>query len=243
MKAIPVIDILNGVAVHAVRGKRKEYQPLKSVLCASSNPLDVASAFKALGFDELYVADLDAITGKHTNFLILKQIADRTGLKLMVDAGIADLESAEKVMRSHVSNIIIGTETLTNINFVEEAIKCLGRERVVVRLDLVDGEVASKFELGKFRDPVTLSREFQEMGVAKIIMLDLARVGSGEGVNLPILKNVMRTIVINVIVGGGVRDIKDLVELQNIGVFGALLATALHSGRISLEEMRQAGLL
>ena len=243
MKAIPVIDILNGVAVHAVRGKRKEYQPLKSVLCASSNPLDVASAFKALGFDELYVADLDAITGKHTNFLILKQIADRTGLKLMVDAGIADLESAEKVMRSHVSNIIIGTETLTNINFVEEAIKCLGRERVVVSLDLVDGEVASKFELGKFRDPVTLSREFQEMGVAKIIMLDLARVGSGEGVNLPILKNVMRNIVINVIVGGGVRDVKDLVELQNLGVFGVLLATALHSGRISLEELRQAGLL
>ena len=243
MKAIPVIDILNGVAVHAVRGKRKEYQPLKSVLCASSNPLDVALAFKALGFDELYVADLDAITGKHTNFLILKQIADRTGLKLMVDAGIADLESAEKVMRSHVSNIIIGTETLTNINFVEEAIKCLGRERVVVSLDLVDGEVASKFELGKFRDPVTLSREFQEMGVAKIIMLDLARVGSGEGVNLPILKNVMRNIVINVIVGGGVRDVKDLVELQNLGVFGVLLATALHSGRISLEELRQAGLL
>jgi len=243
LKIIPVIDILNSVAVHAVRGRRKEYQPLKSVLCASSDPLDVALAFKALGFDELYVADLDAITGKHTNFLILKQIADRTGLKLMVDAGIADLESAEKVMRSHVSNIIIGTETLTNINFVEEAIKCLGRERVVVSLDLVDGEVASKFELGKFRDPVTLSREFQEMGVAKIIMLDLARVGSGEGVNLPILKNVMRNIVINVIVGGGVRDVKDLVELQNLGVFGVLLATALHSGRISLEELRQAGLL
>ena len=79
--------------------------------------------------------------------------------------------------------------------------------------------------------------------VAKIIMLDLARVGSGEGVNLPILKNVMRNIVINVIVGGGVRDVKDLVELQNLGVFGVLLATALHSGRISLEEMRQAGLL
>jgi phosphoribosylformimino-5-aminoimidazole carboxamide ribotide isomerase len=243
LKTIPVIDILNGVAVHAVRGKRKEYQPLKSVLCASSDPLDVALAFKALGFDELYVADLDAITGKHTNFLILKQIADRTGLKLMVDAGIADLEKAKKVMRSHVSNIIIGTETLTNINFVEEAIKCLGRERVVVSLDLVDGEVASKFELGKFRDPVPLSREFQEMGIAKIIMLDLARVGSGEGVNLPILKNVMRNIVINVIVGGGVRDVKDLVELQNLGVFGVLLATALHSGRISLEEMRQAGLL
>lgn len=243
MKVIPVIDILNGIVVHAVRGRRKEYQPLKSVLCASANPLDVATAFKALGFDELYVADLDAITGKHTNFSILKQIADRTGLELTVDAGITDLEKAEKVRRSHVSNIVIGTETLTNINFVKEAIKFLGREKVVVSLDLIDGKVTGRFELGKFRDPVALSREFQEMGVAKIIMLDLARVGSGEGVNLPILKKVMRKLGTNVIVGGGVRDVKDLLELQDIGVFGALLATALHSGRIPLEELRHAGLL
>jgi phosphoribosylformimino-5-aminoimidazole carboxamide ribotide isomerase len=243
LKVIPVIDILNGIVVHAVRGRRKEYQPLKSVLCASANPLDVATAFKALGFDELYVADLDAITGKHTNFSILKQIADRTGLELTVDAGITDLEKAEKVRRSHVSNIVIGTETLTNINFVKEAIKFLGREKVVVSLDLIDGKVTGRFELGKFRDPVALSREFQEMGVAKIIMLDLARVGSGEGVNLPILKKVMRKLGTNVIVGGGVRDVKDLLELQDIGVFGALLATALHSGRIPLEELRHAGLL
>ena len=243
LKVIPVMDILNGIVVHAVRGKRKEYQPLKSVLSSSTDPLEIARAFKAVGFNELYVADLDAIMGKHTNFSILKQIADTTGLELMVDAGIADLEKAEKLTRSHVSNIVIGTETLTNINFVKEAIKFLGRERVVVSLDLIDGKVTSRFELGKFRDPVALSREFQKMGVAKIIMLDLSRVGSGEGVNLPILKKMMRKLEINVIVGGGVRDIKDLVELQSIGVFGVLVATGLHSGRISLEELRQAKLL
>jgi HisA/HisF family protein len=243
LKIIPVIDILNSVTVHAVRGRRKEYQPLKSMLCASADPLDVAMAFKTLGFDELYVADLDAITGKHPNYSILKQIADRTGLELMVDAGIADLEKAEKVMRSHVSKIVIGTETLTDISFVEEAIKCLGRERVVVSLDLMDGKVTGKFELGKFKDPVALSHEFQEMGVAQIIMLDLARVGSIEGVNMPILKKMLSNLRIKVLVGGGVRDVKDLVELQNIGVSGVLLATALHSGRISLEEMRYAGLL
>jgi len=243
LKIIPVIDILNSVAVHAVRGRRKEYQPLKSMLCASADPLDVAMAFKTLGFDELYVADLDTITGKHPNYSILKHIADRTGLELMVDAGIADLEKAEKVMRSHVSKIVIGTETLTDISFVEEAIKCLGRERVVVSLDMMDGKVTGKFELGKFKDPVALSHEFQEMGVAQIIMLDLARVGSIEGVNMPILKKMLSNLRIKVLVGGGVRDVKDLVELQNIGVSGVLLATALHSGRISLEEIRHAGLL
>jgi phosphoribosylformimino-5-aminoimidazole carboxamide ribotide isomerase len=62
VKIIPVIDVLGGRVVHAVRGRRKEYQPLKSTLCASTDPVDVAAALKALGFGELYVADLDAIT-------------------------------------------------------------------------------------------------------------------------------------------------------------------------------------
>jgi uncharacterized protein related to proFAR isomerase len=60
---------------------------------------------------------------------------------------------------------------------------------------------------------------------------------------MPLLKEVLKNRKVKVFVGGGVRDIKDLVELQNVGVFGVLIATALHSERISLEELRRAGLL
>jgi phosphoribosylformimino-5-aminoimidazole carboxamide ribotide isomerase len=243
MKIIPVMDILNGVVVHAVRGRRNEYQPLKSVLCAPANPLDVALAFKALGFRELYVADLDAITGKRANFSILRQIADETGLELMVDAGIADLENAEEVLKSRVSKVIIGTETLPSMSFVGTAVKSLGKERVVVSLDLKGEKVISGVELGKFRNPLSLLREFKRMGVDQIIVLDLARVGSGEGVNLPFLKEVLRTFKGKVFVGGGVRDTKDLLELRRMSVFGVLIATALHSGRIPLEELKRAALL
>jgi HisA/HisF family protein len=243
MKIIPVIDVLNSVVVHAVRGRRSEYQPLKSVLCASVKPLDVALAFKVLGFDELYVADLDAITGGHANFSILKQIADTTGLRLMVDAGVANLERAKKLLRSNVSKIIIGTETLPSMSFVGEAVKSLGKERVVISLDLKGEQVISGSELDMFKGSVSLLREFQGMGVDQIIMLDLARVGSGEGVNMPLLKEVLRNFKGKVFVGGGVRHINDLVELRNLGVFGVLIATALHSGRISLEEIRNAKLL
>jgi phosphoribosylformimino-5-aminoimidazole carboxamide ribotide isomerase len=243
MKIIPVMDVLNGVVVHAVRGRRSEYQPLKSVLCASAKPLDVALAFKALGFDELYVADLDAITGGHANFSILKQIVDTTGLRLMVDAGVANLERAEKLLRSNVSKIIIGTETLPSMSFVGEAVKSLGKERVVISLDLKGEEVIGDVELGKFRNPLSLLREFRRMEVDQVIVLDLTRVGSGEGVNMPFLGEVKRNFKGKVFVGGGVRDIKDLLELRRMSVFGSLIATALHSGRISLEELKRAALL
>jgi len=243
VKIIPVIDILDDIVVHAVRGRRKEYQPLKSVLCASTDPVDVARALKEFGFAEMYVADLDAITDGHTNFTVLQQIVDETGFELMVDAGITDLARAKRVLESRVSKVIIGTETLGSIGFVAEAVEFFGSEKIVVSLDLMGDKVLSKLEFDKSKDPVVLLREFQKMGVAQIIVLDLARVGSAEGVNLPVLKRMLMNHNVKVLVGGGVRNIRDLVELKNLGVSGALLATALHSGRITLEELRLAGLL
>jgi phosphoribosylformimino-5-aminoimidazole carboxamide ribotide isomerase len=229
--------------VHAVRGRRKEYQPLKSTLCASTDPVDVAAALKALGFGELYVADLDAITRGQANFSIFKNIADKTGLELMVDAGIDTLKKAKRVLESHVSKVIIGTETLPSASLVAEAIRLFGSEKVVVSLDLIGDRVLSRLETGALTKPLALLRKFQEAGVSQIIVLDLARVGSGEGVNVPFLREVLRNIKANVYVGGGVRDIKDLMELKDIGVFGVLVATALHSGKISPEGLEQAGLL
>jgi phosphoribosylformimino-5-aminoimidazole carboxamide ribotide isomerase len=243
LKIIPVIDVLNGIVVHAVRGRRKEYQPLKSKLCASTDPVDVAATLKALGFSELYVADLDAIAGRHPNLSMFKRIVDKTGLRLMVDAGITSLKTAEELLGNGVSKVIIGTETLPSASLVAEAVKSFGTEKVMVSLDLMNGQVLSKFELGALVEPMALLRKFQNMGVSQIIVLDLAKVGSGEGVNTQFLKEVARNIKAEVYVGGGVRGVKDLVTLKDLGVFGVLVATALHSGKISPEELKQAGLL
>ena len=243
MKIIPVIDVLGGIAVHAVRGRRKEYQPLKSILCASADPVDVAVSLEALGFDKLYVADLDAITGGQPAFSLFKRIADKTGLDLMVDAGITDLKKAEEVLKSRVSKVIIGTETLANTSFVAEAVESFGSEKIIVSLDLMGDRILSSFELGRLAEPITFLRELEKQGVSQVIVLDLAKVGSSEGVNTAFLREVLANIKAKVLVGGGVRDVKDLVELQDLGVFGVLVATALHVGKIVPEDLKQAGLL
>lgn len=243
MKIIPVIDVLGGIAVHAVRGKRKEYQPLKSVLCTSADPLNVAASLKAFGFSKLYIADLDAIVGGQPDFSLFKRIVDKTGLDVMVDAGITNLETAEKLLKTNVSQLIIGTETLQSINFMTEAVESFGSEKIVVSLDFMGARILSGFELGKLADPVTFLREIEKAGVTQIIVLDLAKVGSGEGVNIDFLREVIGKIKIKVLVGGGVRDVKDLAELRDLGVFGVLIATSLHSGKISPESLKQAKLL
>ncbi len=243
MKVIPVIDILNSIAVHAVRGKRKEYQPLQSVLTQSSEPLEVAKSFRNLGFTELYIADLDAIIDCRTNFQTLRQIAKETGLKLLVDAGITSLKRAQNLFASEVSTLIIGTETLQKKGFVGEAVSLFGGDRVLVSLDLKGEKVIVKMGFDGCADAVCLLKSFKRMGASQVIVLDLERVGSGEGANFEFIKKVIAEVGMNVYVGGGVRDFQDLLELQKLGVSGALVATALHSGKITVEDLKNANML
>jgi len=237
LKIIPVLDILDGAAVHAVRGQRKQYKPLESRLCASPCPLDVAGAFKKLGFTELYVADLDAILGKDQRLLPVKQIARKSKTRLMVDAGISDLKRAEDALKSGASKLVIGTETLSSAEFVRDALCSFGRDRVIVSLDLMNSKMLGSFSKG-LSSAIAVLRDFIGMGLTQVIVLDLARVGSGQGVNIDFLKQLVGKQNLDVFVGGGVRNITDLVELGELGVQGVLLATALHSGAVTMEDLK-----
>ncbi len=64
-----------------------------------------------------------------------------------------------------------------------------------------------------------------------------------KALNVDFLKKVIAEVGVDVFVGGGVRDINDLVELRNLGVSGTLIATALHTGKISIDALRQEGFL
>lgn len=243
MRIVPVIDILNGTAVHAVRGKRAEYQPLESCLCDSSNPLVVARAFESYGFEEIYVADLDAILGKGSNRQVIEQIAKQTVLSLMVDAGVSDLNSSLRLLDIDVGKVILGTETLLNLKVVKEIIDCLGSSKIVVSLDLKAGKLLSKSEAASAMTPIQLASALEAMGICELIVLDLTRVGSGEGVDIDLLKQMRKKLKVRLLVGGGVRSIEDLVALKRVGVDGVLLATALHSGKITVEALRASELL
>ena len=243
MKIIPVIDVLNGIAVHGIRGERKRYQPLKSLLCTSADPMDIASAFESLGFSSLYLADLDAILGKSANFNIYRQIMTKTHLDLMVDAGIADLANAEKVLETGVSKIVIGSETLNSLDFVSQAVSTFGEDRVVVSIDQKAGKVLSASEAIASMDAVSVAQKLANLSVRQLILLDLDRVGTEHGINRTVLRNILVTTGVEVLVGGGIRSLQELEELRTLGISGALIATVLHNGKLAVDELKSASFL
>ena len=243
MKIIPVIDVLNGIAVHGVRGERKQYKPLKSLLCSSYKPTEIAYTFELLGFDSLYLADLDAIMKNIVNYSIYQQITEKTSLNLMIDAGISNIKKTEKVLKTGTSRIIIGSETLKGLDFVEKCVNAFGENKIVVSVDQKGGKLLGKSQTITSLDAVSFAKKLEDLGIHQIILLELDRVGTENGTNLILIRNILEKTKLKVIVGGGIRNLQEIKELSSLGVSGALVATILHNGKVSVEDLKSEGFL
>jgi phosphoribosylformimino-5-aminoimidazole carboxamide ribotide isomerase len=243
MKIIPVIDVLNGIAVHGIRGERKKYQPLKSLLCNSFDATEIAACFEALGFGSLYLADLDAILNNSPNYTTYKQITENTALDLMVDAGTSDIKKAEKVLETGVSTIVVGSETLTSLDFVEQAINKFGKNKVVVSLDQKNGKLLSASSSISSLNAVSFAKQLENLGVCQVILLELDRVGTEHGTNFSLMDTILKTTRLDVVVGGGIRSIQEMEDLRDVGISGALVATVLHNGKVTVDDLKSAGFL
>jgi phosphoribosylformimino-5-aminoimidazole carboxamide ribotide isomerase len=230
---IPVIDLKGGAAVHAVRGERERYRPLRSGLAAGSNPLHVARAFRGeLGLEELYVADLDAIAGGSPHREVLTALAHEA--RVMVDAGVAELAAARALLELGAASLVIGTETLPD----EATLGPLADLPLVLSLDLRDGRLLSPDpELARL-SPAEALAHLARFGVREVIVLDLERVGSSAGPQVELVRELCtRFPDLELLVGGGVRDLADLRAVAEAGAAGALVATALHGGAIGGDEL------
>src|SRR5689334_15599759 len=96
MHVIPVIDVMGGHAVRAVRGERSAYRPVESALCRSSDPVRVAAILREhCNARKLYVADLDALLGRAPQTAVTAALlAAMPELELWLDGGFATREQA-----------------------------------------------------------------------------------------------------------------------------------------------------
>jgi phosphoribosylformimino-5-aminoimidazole carboxamide ribotide isomerase len=233
MRLIPVIDLKSGVAVHAVRGERERYRPLRSEIVSGSDPVQVARAVReALGLEELYVADLDAIEGGAGQHEVVAALAQEA--QVMVDAGVCEVAAVRLLLELGAARVVIGTETLADRAALGRLRAELPDAPIVLSLDLRAGRVVSPdAELARLGAAEALAR-LSPSGVREVIVLDLARVGSAAGPDVALVRELStRFPDCHVLAGGGVRDAADLHALAEAGAAGALVATAIHGGALS----------
>jgi phosphoribosylformimino-5-aminoimidazole carboxamide ribotide isomerase len=248
MQIIPVLDVAGGIAVHAQAGDRSRYAPLESELTPGriGDPVAVLRAFHAnLGIHECYVADLDAIQGGAVQRSLIRELAEfHTGFSgaLLVDAGTYLPEGALEVLSCGASEIVVGLETLRAFSDLEAIVRLVGPSRVVFSLDLRLGtpilHSALQDARGAAPDPPSLAEQAVGIGAGSILLLDLGRVGTGVGVDLGMLESLRRRLPsIRLLAGGGVLTRLDLERMRDTGCDGALVASALHTGRLTAGDL------
>jgi len=210
------------------------------VLTKAPDPFSLVRAFRErLGLTEVYVADLDAIQGRGENFRVLEELVLREeGIRLLVDAGIRRAESIQRLFALGVEKVIIASETLEGLAAVGEIVAVVGTRGLVFSLDMKGRRTLWRSGHGSTSDPREVALETAKLGITEMILLEMDRIGTGMGVDAEVLADLVQTIPeASFIVGGGVKDDTDLITLDRIGASGALVATALHEGRITKEDL------
>ncbi len=257
MRIIPVIDVMAGVVVRAVGGKRADYRPIQSKLTASVNPVAVATAMvAATGAEDVYVADLDAITGQGGG-TVAAEVADALpGVKVWIDQGVrteADIGrlplSKPGTWRTFFQpqprgNVVpvLGSETVSGPAVVASVRAAVG-SGCVFSADTYDGELIGDWKawagwgVSEPTDVVSLARAVEVLlGNRVFILLDLAHVGSrgGPGTAKAVERLKAAMPEIGLVSGGGVRTRDDVQRLKDAGADGVLVASGLHDGTLVL---------
>ncbi len=240
MKMVPVLDILDGVAVRAVGGVRNEYRPLQSIGCQTPDPVEIALSIRSrFGFNEWYIADLDGIVHRQWNCDLLESLVKR-GFSLRVDLGISSIEDLYQVGKlQEKMEFILASESLIDYTTFDLLSSMIDPGQLTFSLDLIEGEMICPEGAWRDRSILEIIDYITRRGLRKVIVLDLAYIGCTKGVGtLNLCRQLQATFPeLEIITGGGVRTTKQLTLLEQAGIHTALLGTALHNGQLEPQDL------
>jgi phosphoribosylformimino-5-aminoimidazole carboxamide ribotide isomerase len=235
-RLIFVMDLLDGMVVHAKRGTRDQYKPINlfSSIVSSSDPVHIIEELKP---EEVYIADLNRLMNTGDNREIVKELKTRNRvLRIMLDYGVKGLEDLKEAVEAEIAdNLVLGTET-ASMDLIEAASK--NDMRVSVSVDLINKEVLTRDKRLSIA-PLLLIKALNEYPIRDVIVLELDRVGTKSGIDFDFLSLAVAVSEHNILSGGGVRGYEDIAKMERIGVKGALVATALHDGSIPASAIRK----
>ena len=228
MIIFPAIDLKDGRCVRLARGE------MDSATVFNADPAAQARAFAETGFQWLHCVDLNgAFEGRSVNVEAIRGIRAAIDIPIQLGGGIRDRAGIEHWLEAGISRVVLGTAALRNPELVREAAKA-HPGRIAVGIDARNGRVAvegwaksSEVSAGE------LAVRFEDSGVAAIIFTDIARDGTGGGVNLDATAALAAAVRVPVIASGGVGKLDDLRALASIpSLEGVIVGRAFYDGSI-----------
>lgn len=234
MKIIPAIDLIGGKCVRLSQGdysSKKEYH---------DDPLEMAKRFEGAGIQRLHLVDLDGAKAKKiVNRAVLERISQGTSLQVDFGGGIQADEEIEKAFELGAKQVTGGSIAVKNPELFKSWIKNYGSEKIILGADAKDRKIAvGGWEETTSVDLIPFIQSYVELGIQYVICTDVAKDGLLQGPSVELYREILQEIPgLKLIASGGVSSVKDLEELEKIGVYGTIVGKAYYEGRVTLEEL------
>lgn len=227
MKIWPAIDLMDG---QCVRLKQGQYDQRTTY---PQTPLQMARLFERMGYAGIHIIDLDgAKEGSSKNLETIRAIVDATPLAIQVGGGLRTLESIQTLLDVGVDRVLIGSMAVKEPETLRQAIERFGADRVVVAMDVKDGDVKiSGWKEGSGIQAPDFVQSMVALGVTRMLCTDISRDGMMQGPNVELYRDLVSQFpMIQWVAAGGVGSPLDRERLEAVGVHEAVIGKAFYEG-------------
>ena len=230
---LPAIDLRAGRVVRLTQGD------FERETVYGDDPVAVAMRFVGKGAAWLHVVDLDgARDGEPRQLAVAASLVAETYDRARVElgGGLRTPEAVAGAIGTGAARIVVGTAALADPSFARDIVTRHGADRVVASIDVRDGRaVGEGWVPGAPGVPVV--EAVSALAVAGIRTFEVTAIehdGLLEGPDLSLLRSLVALQAGRIIASGGIASIDDLLAVQAAGCAGAIIGTALYTGRLEV---------
>ncbi len=229
IEVIPALDLLDGKCVRLIQGDYSQ----RTIY--SEDPHEQAVNFQNHGASIIHIVDLNgAREGTPGHMEQILKITRSLNISVQVGGGIRTYEDAKSYLEGGVRRVVLGTSALANPRLIERLISKYGKSRIVVAVDVRDGEVAIKgWQETAERTLFDFLRDLRGLGVEFVILTDIRRDGTLKSPDFAFIEEVLES-PFRIIVAGGISSDEDVRKLDRMGAWGVVIGKALYEGKVDL---------
>lgn len=239
-RIIPCLDVKDGRLVKGVN-----FVELKDV----GDPAENAAAYSNAGADELVFLDITATVEKRKTLLdAVNRTVEKTSVPLTVGGGISSCQAIEELIGIGASKVSINTAAVRNPDFVKEAAKEFGSDKITIAIDTrTNSELPSGFEVmvksgtvGTGLDAVEWAKRVEDLGAGAILPTSMDADGTQAGYDIPMTRAIADAVALPVIASGGAGTLEHLYQaIVDGGADAVLVASIAHFGKFTIRQMKE----
>ncbi|WP_423128436.1 1-(5-phosphoribosyl)-5-[(5-phosphoribosylamino)methylideneamino]imidazole-4-carboxamide isomerase [Gaoshiqia sp. Z1-71] len=233
---IPAIDLIDAKCVRLSQGDYNQ----KTVY--NENPLEVAKMFEGAGITRLHLVDLDGAKAKHiVNHKVLESIASKTSLVIDFGGGLKSDDDLRIAFESGAQMVTGGSIAVKDRETFLSWIETYGAEKIILGADAKDKKIAvSGWQEVSELPILEFIESYTSRGIRKVISTDIARDGMLTGPSIDLYREILEQFPnLELVASGGIASMKDIIELDEMGVPGVITGKAIYEGKIGLDEINK----